>query len=172
MKKEKRIQRTYTNDEKESLLKRMLPPENCSLTQLSNETGISKSTLSSWKTKAQATSIESLKKQRTGKDISAREKFIIVMETYTMTEIKLSEYCRRKGIYVEQLRKWREICISANESEPQSTKELQIKIQEEQKKTKALEKELNRKDKALAETAALLVLRKKLEAIWGGQEGE
>lgn len=163
----KRTQRTYSYDEKESLLKRMLPPENVSLTQLSNETGISKSTLSSWKTKARGKSGGSLKKQGNGKDVSAREKFIIVMETYTMTEIQLSEYCRAKGIFVEQVKNWRETCINANEFEPQATKELRIKIQEEQKKTKTLEKELLRKDKALAETAALLVLRKKLEAIWG-----
>ena len=172
MKKGKKIQRTYTNDEKESLLKRMLPPENCSLTQLSNETGISKSTLSSWKIKAREISSGVLNKQGNGKDVSALEKFIIVMETYTMTEIQLSEYCRTKGIFVEQVKNWRETCINANEFEPQSTKELRIKIQEEQKKTKALEKELTRKDKALAETAALLVLRKKLEAIWGDSEEE
>lgn len=168
----KRAQRTYTNDEKESVMKRMLPPENYSLTQLSNETGISKSTLSSWKTKAQEISNRDLNKQRNGKAVSTREKFIMVMETYTMTEIQLSEYCRTKGIFVEQVKKWCETCINANELEPQSTKDLRIRIQEEQKKTKTLEKELLRKDKALAETAALLVLRKKLEAIWGDSEEE
>ena len=172
MKKEKKVKKSYANEEIEALVKRMLPPENYSITKLSNETGISTTTLSTWKRRAKRIGSGAFSKQPYEKNVTGREKFIIVMETYTMSEIQLSEYCRVKGIYVEQVKKWRETCINANEYEPVSTKELRNEIQEEKKKTKSLEKELNRKEKALAETAALLVLRKKLEAIWGDHEEE
>lgn len=159
----------YTREEKARLVARMLPPENISPTALSVETGISKSTLATWKSK-------SLKKDSSKKNVGtlrgpiySQEKFLIVMETYTMSEIELSKYCREKGIYVEDVKKWRTSCISANDTERIDAKELRQELQDDKKKIKSLEKELSRKEKALAETAALLVLRKKLNAILGDQ---
>jgi transposase-like protein len=162
----------YSIEEKQRLIKRMLPPENCSVTKLSNETGVHKSTLSTWKTKA-------LKGQparecgRPKDTLSSREKFMIVMETYTLSEIELSKYCREHGLYVEDVKKWRSSCMEANTTKKTNTAnavELKTELVEEKKKSKELEKELRRKDKALAETAALLVLRKKLVAIFGENE--
>lgn len=99
---------------------------------------------------------------------SAKDKFQIVMETYLLTEIDLAKYCRENGLYVEDVKKWRNSCMEANASENNSSvsKELSEALKEEKKKSKELSKELRRKEKALAETAALLVLRKKLNAIF------
>ena len=81
-----------------------------------------------------------------------------------------SEYCRRKGLYPEQIDEWEKVCIHANGSAVQVASELRAELKEEAKKVKNLERELIRKEKALAETAALLVLRKKACAIWGENE--
>lgn len=162
----------YPIEEKQQLIKRMLPPENYSVTKLSNETGIHKSTLSTWKSKA----LKGQPARECGRPkdiISSREKFMIVMETYTLSEIELSKYCREHGLYVEDLKKWRDSCIGANnikKADATDTEDIKTKLVEEKKKSKELEKELRRKDKALAETAALLVLRKKLDAIFGENE--
>jgi hypothetical protein len=65
---------------------------------------------------------------------------------------------------------WRAACEQANDWERTSTVRLAQATKEEKKRVRDLERDLARKDKALAETAALLVLRKKASAIWGGDE--
>lgn len=161
----RKIQASYTDEQKESLIKRMFPPENISVSQLSRESGISKSTLATWKNKTSQVGQVKNRNVNSHKELSSREKFLVVMETYSLPEIKLSEYCRSKGLYVEQVKKWRETCMNSNGQAHEITKDIKIELLEEKKRSKSLEKELNRKDKALAETAALLVLRKKLGAI-------
>lgn len=167
-----RTVKKYSQQEKERMLKRMLPPENCSPSQLSIETGISKSTLSTWKTKALKGEVT--RNQGRPKNIlSSQEKFMIVMQTYTLSEIELSKYCREKGLYSEDVKKWRLSCIEANnikQSSNTNTSELKAELNDEKNRSKELQRELRLKEKALAETTALLVLRKKLNAIFGENE--
>jgi len=169
MTKDNKNNRKYTEEEKESLIVRMLPPENCSPRDLSTETGISISTLSTWKSKAIGSGT-SKKQVKSKNKISSKEKFVIVMETYTLSEIELSKYCREHGYYVEEVKQWRASCVAANGGIKQDNIDVLAELNEEKKKTKELSKELRIKDKALAETTALLVLRKKLNAIFGEQE--
>lgn len=98
---------------------------------------------------------------------SPQDKFLIVLETATLSEVELSEYCRSKGLYVEQVNAWRDACMQANGGVAQKLTDLQKEMRQKDKDIKALAKELKRKEAALAETAALLVLRKKANAIWG-----
>lgn len=144
----------------------MLPPESISPAELSKGTGINKSTLATWKGKALRSGIDKGVAKTKGV-LSSREKFLIVMETYTMSEIELSKYCREKGLYVEEVKNWRLSCIDANQADNVNSKEIKQQLNEEMKRGKELEKELTRKEKALEETAALLILRKKLDAILG-----
>ena len=162
--------RRYTKEEKEKLIARMLPPESISPSKLSAETGISQSTLSTWKTKATVSQIKGY--NTSGKAISSKEKFLIVMETYTMSETDLARYCRENALYVEEVKQWRYSCIAANDKTQNTNKsrDIQEQLKEEKKRSKDLEKDLRRKEKALAETTALLVLRKKLDAIFGENE--
>jgi lambda repressor-like predicted transcriptional regulator len=101
----------------------------------------------------------------------SREKFLAVVATSGMNEYEKCEYCRARGIYAEQLEMWLEACISANGQSVRNTSELQASLKEEALKNKKLERELARKEKALAEAAAILVLRKKADAVWGDEEG-
>jgi transposase-like protein len=94
----------------------------------------------------------------------------VVIETVSFNEVQLSEYCRRKGLYQEQIEQWKSAALSGFQQSRQRKQE-KLRLRREDKKTiKNLERELKRKDKALAETAALLVLSKKCEAIWGVNE--
>ncbi len=89
-----------------------------------------------------------------------------------MNEAELSAYCRQRGLYAEQIREWREACEQANDWDKTQNKRLRETRKLDEKRIKELERELRQKEKALAETAALLVLRKKAQAIWGdGEEG-
>lgn len=65
------------------------------------------------------------------------------------------------------IKTWKEQCLKANQNALEDPQSLKISLKEEKSRNKKLEKELQRKEKALAETAALLILRKKADAIWG-----
>ena len=103
---------------------------------------------------------------------SGANKLAVVIETAALNEEELAEYCRRKGLYAEQINRWRDAAISGNESLRAMSAQERQDLQKERKKTRKLEKELRRKDRALAETAALLVLQKKARAIWGDGEDD
>jgi transposase len=95
-----------------------------------------------------------------------------VMETFSMNELELAEYCRKKGLYREQIEAWKSVCLQANGQAFDQEKQLNVQLKEEKQRAKALEKDLQKKEKALAEAAALLLLRKKAQAIWGDDEDE
>ena len=84
-----------------------------------------------------------------------------------MTETELAEYARKKGLYVEQIKAWKDACMNANGGVAQEAARLTKELKAAERANKQLQKELDHKEKALAETAALLVLRKKADAIWG-----
>lgn len=161
----------YTQEEKDGFVARLFPPENISLGELSKKSGICKSTLATWKQKfISKNNGEKYSKQRTP---GVKDKFLIVMETYALSEAELSKYCRGKGLYVEDVKKWQHLCLEANNgngAEVIDIKGLKLKQQEDSKKIKELEKDLCLKEKALAETVSLLVLRKKLQAIFVEKE--
>ena len=89
-----------------------------------------------------------------------------------MNESELSHYCRERGLYPEQINQWREACEQANDWQQAQTKTLKQAAEKYCKRIRELEKDLRHKEKALAETAALLVLRKKALVIWGAGEEE
>ncbi len=101
---------------------------------------------------------------------SAEDKLAVVIETASLNEVQLSEYCRSKGLHPDQVEQWKVSALAGYQQSVQARKEVQRCRQEDRKKIKQLEKQLHRKEKALAETAALLVLSKKCEAIWGVNE--
>jgi transposase len=82
----------------------------------------------------------------------------------------MAEYCRSKGLYVEQVNAWKDACMQANGGVAEQAARLQKELRQKERDYKKLEQELRRKEAALAETAALLVLRKKANAIWGDGE--
>ncbi len=156
---------------KEAVLRRLLPPNNESITKVSREEGIPQGTLTRWKNEAKAQGIAA----PTGENAetwSTQDKFLIVVETASMNESDLAEYARKKGLYVEQIKAWRDACVNANGGIAREAANLHHELKESQKARKKLEKEIQRKDKALAEAAALLVLSKKANAIWGDPEEE
>lgn len=103
---------------------------------------------------------------------SSTDKFGVVLETARMNEAELAEYCRSKGLFVEQVTDWREACQQANAAPAERNRELREQGKSDRKEIKQLKKDLQRKEKALAEAAALIILRKKAQAIWGEPEDD
>jgi transposase-like protein len=160
----------YSPERKTAVLKRMLAPTNMALRRLSQEEGISEATLHNWRSEARGKG-QLLPDANAGPaGWSSRDKFAAVLETAALNEADLAEYCRKRGIFAAQIKAWRGACEQANDWDRTSMARLSQATKEEKKRIKELARELARKDRALAETAALLVLRKKLGAIWGGDE--
>ena len=162
----------YSPELKEALLRRMLPPNNESITKISREEGISEQTLSNWRDKARKEGYAATGKDARPDDWSTQDKFLVVVETASMNETDLAEYARSKGLFVEQIRAWRDACMNANGGIAKEAARLNRELKDSEKERKKLERELQRKEKALAEAAALLVLSKKANAIWGDPEDE
>ncbi|MCQ4365971.1 IS3 family transposase, partial [Mycobacterium gordonae] len=120
-----------------------------------------------WKKAAVAQGVVKSGGERSNARWSTQEKFSIVVETAGLSEIELSEYCRVKGLYVEQVAEWRDACLQANGGVAEQASKLQKELRVKEQQLRDISRELQRKDAALAETAALLVLRKKAQAIWG-----
>lgn len=161
----------YSEEFKISIMKKMMPPQSKSLAEIARETGLSKSTLSEWREKAKTKGIP-VPGGHEAERWSTRDKFSIVVETATYSEAELAEYCRKKGLYVEQVLAWKDACMQANGGVAQEATRAKKELQLKEHEIKNLSKELQRKESALAETAALLVLKKKAIAIWGDSEGE
>ena len=162
----------YSPERRESVLKKMLPPHNRSIRDLAQSEGISEPTLYNWRKEARSQGRLLPDAESEPEGWSSRDKFAAVLETAALNEAELGEYCRKRGLYPEQIRTWREACEQANDWDRSQNRRLKETQQSERKRREQLERELRRKEKALAETAALLVLRKKAEAIWGDGEAD
>jgi len=95
---------------------------------------------------------------------TAREKLEAVLEASRLTDEELGKFLREKGLHSAQLEEWRLAAEVALDSPKKSGRR---RVSPEKKVIKGLEKDLRRMEKALAEAAALLVLQKKAQAIWG-----
>jgi len=162
----------YSEEFKEQAVGKMMPPHATSVAQVSRETGVSEQTLYNWRNRFRNEGKAVPADPSNPETWSGENKLAVVIETAGLNEQELAEYCRRKGLYVEQIVRWREAATAGAETLRPLSAEERLELQKERKKTRKLEKELKRKEKALAEAAALLVLQKKAQAIWGDGEDD
>ena len=160
----------YPRELKEKVLMRMMAPGNVSISALAKEFNVTEASLYAWRRAALKAGVVAPGDGNIPEQWSGTAKFAVVLETAALPQADLAEYCRRKGLYLEQVRAWRTQCETA--FDPVSAKTKAATSKADRKRIRELEKELRRKESALAETAALLVLRKKAAAIWGEKEEE
>src|SRR5919197_794603 len=107
--------RTYSDELKASLVERMLLLENASVPRLSRETGIPRDTLYGWRRQAwRERGLASAPLANTAERWRSEEKFAMVVETAALNEAQLGEYCRKRGVYPEEIKTWRLACERAN----------------------------------------------------------
>ncbi len=135
-----------------------MPPHNRTVASLSQEIGVSEATLYNWKKQFRPKGYVVPRKSTIVDQWDAKAKLAAVIQTAAMNEAERSEYCRKHGLYPEQIEAWKAAFEASDpgDAAPSSKSDLAA----ERKKSRALEKELRRKDKALAEAAALLTLSK------------
>jgi transposase-like protein len=164
------VSKRYSDEFKKSAIKKMMPPNPVSIPKLSSEIGVSDVTLYKWRKFYRNKGVAVPGDNSKPENWSAEDKLAVVIETASFNETELSEYCRSRGLYKEQISRWKIEALSGYEKSSQTKKTQSLDRREDKQKIKNLERELNRKEKALAETAALLVLSKKWEAIWWENE--
>ena len=155
---------TYSPEFKASIIARMLAPNNDPIPELARETNIPKDTLYMWRSKARKEAQGAAAGAVAYSGRSSEEKFAVVVETATLNEVELAEYCRGRGLYPQEISAWRESCAQANTMV--SGKGERAEMRAHKQRIKQLEQELRRKEKALAEAAALLVLEKKVRTLF------
>lgn len=160
----------YSKERKAAVLKKLLPPNNQSVSEVAQEEGISEPTLYNWRIQARAQGVPVPSRGKQTDDWSAEAKFAVLVETATLNEAELSEYCRSKGLYPEQVRSGKTLFMDGVPLAGNQQRQKQRESKQDKKRIKELERELKRKEKALAEAAALLVLRKKWHALWEESE--
>lgn len=152
----------YGQTYKDRVVARLLPPESAALDVVARQVGVSASTLERWR--AEALAIAAGEPVNAGPHRwtpAARLEAVIV--TAAMDEASRSGWCREQGLYPADLDAWKQAAI-AGLGEPAAASAMDAR--QDRRRVKELERELHRKDKALAETAALLVLSKKLSAVF------
>lgn len=151
----------YSEAFKSNMVRKMLPPGAVSAYALAAETGLNQPTLSRWLKEARSVGVM----DKPAKKWTPSEKLRVVVEASRLSDDKLGEFLRREGLHEAQVTEWRTSAeasfVDAGRSTRPST---------ESKRIKELERELLRKDRALAEAAALLILQKKVAAIWGAKD--
>lgn len=148
----------YGQAYKDRIVARLLPPESSSVERVSHEAGISVATLERWRADALANGAVAGSQRWT-----AAARLEAVIATATMDEATRSGWCREQGLYPAELEAWKRDAI-AGLGEPRAVSAEEAR--QDRRRVRELERELHRKDKALAETAALLVLSKKLSAVF------
>jgi len=142
-------------DVKESILKKAFNRGNKSLSQIADENGIGHSTIAKW--------VKKSNQENNGKMLSPAEKFQHLQAIAKLNDEEIGAYCRQHGLYSIQLKDWEKDFMQKDSSE----KKYKAEVVALRKRNAELERELRRKEKALAEAAALLILKKKAEEIWG-----
>ena len=115
---------------------------------------------------------EGMKQQRKPAERSAQEKLKAVIEFEGLVGDKQGEYLRREGLHSEHIEGWKKRMEAGLEGGGGLSAASRTQRAQDKQKIRELEKELNRKERALAETAALLVLKKKADLIWGSGESQ
>lgn len=155
----------YGQAYKDRIVAKLLPPESSAIDLVSRQVGISVTTLERWRADALANGSVGGGSQRW--TAAARLQAVIV--TAAMDEAARSAWCREQGLFLAELDAWKRDAI-AGLGEPRAASA--VEARQDRRRVKELERELHRKDKALAETAALLVLSKKLSAVFHQGEDE
>jgi transposase-like protein len=162
---------TYSKTFKEEIIKKALS-NTTGLKDLAQAVGIPYATLYSWiRTKKMKADDEIKEKNAPSvrpQNWSADAKLQAIIETASMTQEEIGAYCRQKGLYPHHLQAWRQRCVEGMKSSAGN----KVTGELHQLKTELhhLKSELHRKDKALAEASALLILKKKADLIWGDSE--
>lgn len=155
---------SYSREFKEAIVAKLVNRGNQTIEEVCEREGVGKSTAANWL--QSRANVATMAKHKTSKKWTPEQKLKAITETHAMSEEELGLYLRREGLHSQQIQEWREEMIK---SLAPAAKKPRSKKDDRDEKIKSLEREIRRKDKALAEASALLILQKKVDLIWGSK---
>jgi len=163
----------YSYQVKDAMLQKLFAPSGPSITELAAESGISDFTLRKWKKECgrETPTMGKNKREKSGnKNWSNAQKLDAIIQTTEMSEEELGIYLRKNGLFSSDLENWKnKLSQEENQTDRQQLKSENFELK---KQIKEHVRDLRRKEKALAEATALLVMKKKAELIWGKVEDD
>ena len=105
----------YSQKKKEHALSLMGPPHNLPVAEVSRRTGVSVPTLYDWRRQQREQGRAMPADDSNPENWPSQDKFAVEVETLPVNETELAEYARQKGLYVEQILQWRQVCMQAND---------------------------------------------------------
>jgi transposase-like protein len=162
---EKRMSQQRTEEFRRGAVLKFHSRGNRTVEEIAQGLGVSSWSLYQWSKRYG--NAERMKQQRIPSERSAEEKLKAVIEFEGLTGDKQGEYLRREGLHSDHIAGWKKRMEAGLEGGGGLSAASRAERAQDKQKIKELEKELCRKERALAETAALLVLKKKADLIWG-----
>ena len=164
----KKYKRYTAGFKEQALVKVYSRGNNQSVQSVADELNINLTTLKTWmKQREQDVNKPAPPKSKRPEDWSSEERLTALQRTYNLAGENLNTWCREQGIFIHQLEQWKtDFCSQGDSVDKREEARVLRTLKEE---NQSLERELLRKDKALAEAAALLVLQKKFRALLGGE---
>lgn len=161
----------YNKNFKAKLIQQALMPGAGPITDLARRSGVPQSTLWQWVEDAKLRGVSAMEPppeppQRPD-DRKPEEKLRIVLAAHGLSDEDLGAFLRREGVHEADLAEWKQALHDAALASLGGQTSTATKEKADAKRIRELEAEVRRKDKALAETAALLILKKKVLSIWG-----
>ena len=165
------VQASYSEEFKKVAVQKYFSSKNRRLGDLSAEIGVASSTIHYWvqKYKKYAINTDMKDTPKRPQDWTADEKIQACFDYENLSAVQQGEFLRSKGLHSTHLAEWKKLCVSALSSKASEIAP-RSELNEAVRKIKELERDLLRKDRALAETTALLVLKKKADLIWGKED--
>jgi transposase-like protein len=152
----------------QALIKVYSRGEERTIRDVASDINVSYVTLKNWvKRKSLDDVSASAAKEKRPQDWQRDQQLAALMETHGLGEEALQAWCREHGIFPHHLDTWRQNFITEQVPAPVPEGRVLKTLKNENDELKA---ELRRKDKALAEAAALLVLQKKFRALWDNED--
>jgi transposase len=159
----------YSEGFRNSVLKKVLPPNNQSVYSVAKEVGVSAITIHSWLSKLKDGTLsfnrEGADPTPSQRDVS--EKFKLLLESKMLPDEEMGEWLRQHGLHSEHLVLWEQEMEGIVTDKQQDLKHQIAKLKKE---IKLLKKERVRDKSAMAEALALLTLKKKVDALMGSEE--
>ena len=159
----------YSIGFRNGVLKKVLPPENRPVKEIAQENGLSEQTIRNWMQQLKNGTLELMTGETSPAHRSASEKMRLLLESKQVSNDSMGQWLREHGLHSEHLPLWEQEMLNVVNDKSDKQKEQNAQLLKENKN---LKKELARKEKALAEMAALLILKKKADEILGDSEDD
>ena len=148
---------------KEAVVTKIVNREEQTLEEVCREEGVALSSAGRWV--RECGRVPGMINTKSSRYWSAEEKLKILFQSHALKDEELGSFLRQEGLHSQQLSEWRAEILTALDPRKSKTER-----DSQNQKIRQLEKDLHRKDKALAEASALLILQKKVNLIWGNKE--